>query len=166
MTDLHSRAKNLKLALFDIDGVLTDGKLYIGPGGQEFKAVSVKDGHGLKQLQRSGVQLGVISGRPSEAMEYRLNDLGFDHIFLAIEDKLPVFEKLLKELDITPEQCSFMGDDEPDLPLMSRAGIALAPVDAMPVVVESADWVSTLPAGVGAVRQACDFLLAARAEPN
>lgn len=166
MSDLHTRAKNLKLALFDIDGVLTDGKLYIGPRGQEFKAVSVKDGHGLKQLQRSGVQLGVISGRPSEAMEYRLNDLGFDHVYLAIEDKLPVFEKLLNELGITPEECSFMGDDEPDLPLMTRSGIALAPVDAMPMVTETADWVSTLPAGSGAVRQACDFLLAARMEPS
>ncbi len=162
MSAILQRAIELKLALFDIDGVLTDGKLYIGPGGQEFKAVNVKDGHGLKQLQRSGVQLGVISGRPSEAMEYRLKDLGFDHVFLAIENKLPVFEKLLNDLDITADQCSFMGDDEPDLPLMSRAGLALAPVDAMPVVIEAADWTSTLPAGSGAVRQACDWIVKAR----
>lgn len=162
MSKLTERARQLKLALFDIDGVLTDGRLYIGPGGQEFKAVSVKDGHGLKQLQRSGVQLGVISGRPSEAMEYRLRELGFDHIFLAIENKLPVFEKLLGDCGISAEQCSFMGDDEPDLPLMSRAGLALAPADAMPCVLEVADWHSSLPAGHGAVRQACDWILAAR----
>lgn len=162
MTDLKTRASRIKLALFDIDGVLTDGRLYIGPGGQEFKAVSVKDGHGLKLLQKSGVQLGVISGRPSEAMQYRLNELGFDHIFLAIEDKLPVFEDLLNNIGISAEECSFMGDDEPDLPLMRRAGLALAPIDAMPVVRDMADWVSELPAGHGAVRQACDFLLSSR----
>ncbi len=162
MSDLNSRAGRIRLALFDIDGVLTDGRLYIGPGGQEFKAVSVKDGHGLKRLQRSGVQLGVISGRPSEAMEHRLRELGFDHVFLAIEDKLPVFEKLLSSLNISADECSFMGDDEPDLPLMTRCGVALAPADAMPEVLEVADWTSTLPAGHGAVRQACDWLRQAR----
>ena len=162
MTDLTSRAAQIKLALFDVDGVLTDGRLYIGPGGKEFKAVSVKDGHGLKQLQRSGVQLGVISGRPSEAMAYRLEELGFDHVFLHIEDKLPVFEQLLDKLGLSPQQCSFMGDDEPDLPLMNLAGLALAPADAMPAVLEAADWTSTLPAGHGAVREACDWLRQSR----
>lgn len=162
MSDLLSRAAEIRLALFDVDGVLTDGRLYIGPGGKEFKAVSVKDGHGLKQLQRTGVQLGVISGRPSEAMEHRLGELGFDHVFLAIEDKLQVFEKLLDTLGLTADQCSFMGDDDPDLPLMQRAGLALAPADAIPSVLETADWTSTLPAGHGAVREACDWLRQAR----
>ncbi len=159
---LKARAARIKLAAFDIDGVLTDGLLYLGPEGQEFKATSVKDGHGLVMLKRAGVELAVISGRPSAAMAARCVELGIEHVALGVRDKLAVFRKLLERLKLKPDQTCFMGDDTPDLPLMEFVGLALAPSDAMEAVLEAAHWVSRSPGGKGAVREACDLLIAAR----
>lgn len=160
---LLKKARLIELAVFDVDGVMTDGRLYVGPGGQEFKAVHIHDGHGLKLLQRAGLRVGVISGRRSEAMEARFNDLGIQHVFMGVADKLAIFIALLKELGLEAEQSAYMGDDEPDLDPMRVAGLALSVPDAMPAVRKVAHWVSNRPAGRGAVRDACEWLLAARA---
>jgi 3-deoxy-D-manno-octulosonate 8-phosphate phosphatase (KDO 8-P phosphatase) len=159
---LRKKAAQVELAVFDIDGVMTDGHLYIGPGGQEFKAVHIHDGHGPKLLQRAGVEVAVISGRRSEAMEARLADLGVEHVFMGAADKLALFCALLEELNLEPLQTAYMGDDEPDLAPMRIAGIALSVRNAMPEVRAAADWVSAHDGGNGAVREACELLIAAR----
>lgn len=159
---VRRKARAIELAVFDVDGVMTDGRLYVGPGGQELKAVHIHDGHGLKLLQRAGIRVAVISGRRSEAMEWRLNDLGVQHVFMGVPDKLAMYLGLLKECGLDARQSAYMGDDEPDLEPMRLAGLALTVPDAMPVVRRMADWTSRRPAGAGAVREACELLLAAR----
>lgn len=160
--DLRSRAAAIRLAIFDVDGVMTDGRLYIGPDGMELKAVSVRDGHGIKCLRAAGIEPAVISGRPSAAIEHRLDELGVHHAYLAVRDKLSVYHDLLARLGLPPEQSAFMGDDEPDLQVMEQAGLAMTVSDAEPRILEIAHWISTRPGGMGAVREACDFLIEAR----
>ncbi|HXG28333.1 MAG TPA: HAD-IIIA family hydrolase [Nevskiales bacterium] len=159
---LRRKAARIELAVFDVDGVMTDGRLYVGPGGQEFKAVHIHDGHGLKRLMAAGVEVAVISGRRSEAIEARLADLGVEHVFMGAADKLAIFCALLEELNLEPHQVAYMGDDEPDLGPMRVAGLALAVRNAVPEIRAAADWVSTRDGGDGAVREACELLIAAR----
>ena len=160
---VRKRAARIRCAIFDVDGILTDGKLYLGPDGTEWKAVSVRDGLGLKLLMKAGIEVAVISGRPSPAMRQRLNSLGVQRVYLDTEDKLPAYEKVLRDLGLEDEALAVMGDDVPDLVLMERAGLALTAADAHPDVLEAAHWVSRYTGGVGAVREACDLILAARA---
>ena len=159
---VRRRAARIRCAVFDIDGVMTDGKLYLGPGGQEWKAVSVRDGLGLKLLLQAGIEVAVISGRPSTAMQSRFASLGVTRLYLDTEDKLPVYEHLRSDLGLRDEHCAVMGDDTPDLPMMECAGLALTVADAHPSVLKAAHWASRFPGGQGAVREACDLLLAAR----
>lgn len=158
------RAAKIRCVIFDVDGVITDGKLYLGPDGQEWKAVSVRDGLGLRLLLEAGVEVAVISGRPSIAMQSRLHSLGIKHIYLNTVDKLPAYERVQRDLGVQDEQCAVMGDDTPDLPMMQRAGLALTVSDAHSEVLKVADWVSRYPGGQGAVREACDLILAAQAK--
>lgn len=160
---IMKRAAGIRLALFDIDGVLTDGRLYIGENGIELRSSNVKDGHGLKLLVQGGITTGVISGRPAGAMRDRLKALGMTHAYFEVEDKVTVFETLISRLDIEPEQVAFMGDDTPDLPLLRRCGLALTVADAHPEVLAEAHWISTRDGGMGAVREACDLILSAQA---
>src|SRR5690349_261638 len=120
--NLKKKAAQIRLAVFDVDGVMTDGKLYIGPNGMELKAVHIHDGHGLKLLQPAGIEIAVTSGRRSDAMDVRLAQLDVQQVFMGVEDKLAVFNKLLDELGLQPRQASFMGDDEPDIGPMRKAG--------------------------------------------
>ncbi|MCI0749034.1 MAG: HAD-IIIA family hydrolase [Nevskiales bacterium] len=159
---LRKRAAQIRCVVFDIDGVLTDGKLYLGPDGQEWKTVSVRDGLGLKRLLQAGIEVAVISGRPSPALQNRLNSLGVKHVCLNTEDKRPAYERLLRTLGLSDAQCAVMGDDTPDLSMMQRAGLVLTVADAHPDVLRVAHWVSRHPGGNGAVREASDLLLAAR----
>jgi 3-deoxy-D-manno-octulosonate 8-phosphate phosphatase (KDO 8-P phosphatase) len=162
MDTATERAKKIRCAVFDIDGVLTDCKLYLAPDGSELKAVNVKDGLGLKLLLRAGIEVAIISGRPSEAMRRRFEGLGVRHIWLDVEEKVPAFETLLKTLGLDPAQVAVMGDDVPDVPLMQRAGLALTVADAHPRALAAAQWASRLSGGNGAVREACDFILRAQ----
>ncbi len=161
-TGLKQRLAMIRCVIFDVDGVITDGKLYLGPDGQEWKAVSVRDGLGLRLLLEAGVEVAVISGRPSLAMQSRLNSLGIQHVYLNTVDKLPAYERVLRDLDLRDEHCAVMGDDTPDLSMMRRAGLTLTVADAHADVLKAADWVSRYPGGQGAVREACDVLLSAR----
>lgn len=160
--DIMHRAAAVRLAIFDVDGVLTDGQLYIGHDGMETKAVSVRDGHGIKRLHHHGVSTAVISGRKSAAMSHRLTELGVQYVHLGVDDKMPVFETLLKSLQLTHDQCAYMGDDEPDLGVMRRVGLSLAVADAEDCAREAAHWISARPGGQGGVRDACDLILGAQ----
>jgi 3-deoxy-D-manno-octulosonate 8-phosphate phosphatase (KDO 8-P phosphatase) len=162
--DLKQRAARVRLAVFDVDGVLTDGRLYYGAGGEEFKVFHVHDGQGLKRLQKAGITLAIISGRDSAAVTRRMQDLGIEHVFQGDEHKLPIFERLLKQLGLTAEQCACVGDDLPDLPLLQRAGLAVAVANAQPVIKQAAHYVTVSHGGRGAAREVCDLILAAQAQ--
>ncbi|MEA5444869.1 HAD family hydrolase [Gammaproteobacteria bacterium AB-CW1] len=158
----EARAAQIRLAVFDVDGVLTDGRLYLGPDGFEMKVFHTRDGHGLKALRRQDIEVAIISGRASQAVESRMAQLGIEHVFLGVDDKLPCFEKLRQRLSVPREHCAFMGDDVVDLPVMREVGLAAAPADAHPDVARMAHWQSHRPGGFGAARECCDLLLAAR----
>ncbi|HEX4299669.1 MAG TPA: HAD-IIIA family hydrolase [Gammaproteobacteria bacterium] len=161
--DIKERAARVRLAVFDVDGVLTDGRLYYGAGGEELKVFHVHDGFGLKRLQAAGVILAIISGRDSAAVTRRMQDLGVEHVFQGDEHKLPIFERLLKQLSLTPEQCACVGDDLPDLPLLQRAGLAVAVANAQPAIKQAAHHVTVARGGHGAAREVCDLILATQA---
>lgn len=159
--ELLLRAQGMRLLLLDVDGVLTDGGLHYGEGGEVLKRFHTLDGHGLKLLARAGIQVGVISGRDSPALRQRLAALGIQHARLGTEDKLPAAQALLRQLAIDWPQTAVMGDDWPDLPLLHHAGLACAPANAHAEVRALAAHVTTLAGGAGAVRELCDLLLAA-----
>ena len=153
------KAANIKLALFDVDGVLTDGKLHYGPEGEQIKVFHALDGHGLKMLQSAGIDVGVISARKSVALQTRLNDLNVKHCYLGINDKLSVFQSLLKDLGLNGNDCSFAGDDVIDLPVMNECCLKFSVENGHFIVKDIADWVAPLTGGQGAVRAICDVLL-------
>lgn len=159
---LDTIARRIRLAVFDVDGVLTDGRLYMGPDGFEMKVFHTRDGHGLKALQKHGVAVGVISGRRSRAVEERMQQLGIQHVHLGVEDKLPCFEALRESLGFEASDCAFMGDDVVDLPVMETVGLSAAPADAHPDVLARAHWHGHKPGGFGAARECCDLILAAQ----
>jgi 3-deoxy-D-manno-octulosonate 8-phosphate phosphatase (KDO 8-P phosphatase) len=164
LAEVRRRASKIRCLFLDIDGVMTDCKLYLTPDGEELKAVNVKDGLGIKMLMKAGVQVAVISGRPSLAMQKRLSSLGIEHVYLNTEDKVTAYEEVKKALALTDEQCAHMGDDVPDLPLFERVGLALAVADAHPTAKLAADWTAANRGGDGAIREAVDLLLAAQAK--
>ncbi|TJY65140.1 HAD-IIIA family hydrolase [Sinimarinibacterium sp. CAU 1509] len=159
---IHERAQAIRCVFLDIDGVLTDGKLYIGPNGEETKTNYVRDGYGIKLALKQGLHIAVISGRPSESMRQRLQWLGIDHIALDTEDKEPAYLRIRTELGLTDAECAHIGDDVPDLPLLRRVGLAMTVADAHPSALECAHWVSRYSGGHGAVREAIDLILAAQ----
>lgn len=160
--DLTARARALRLAVFDVDGVFTDGRLIYSASGEELKVFHVRDGLGIKRLQASGVEIAIISGRASEAVRLRMTELGVRHIFQGDHDKQPLMDRLLDQLDCTAEQVSFMGDDLPDLPVMRGVGLAACPADAVAPVAEVSHWQAQLDGGRGAVREFCEFVIQAR----
>lgn len=160
--DLTARARALRLAVFDVDGVFTDGRLIYSPKGEELKVFHVRDGLGIKRLQASGVEIAIISGRASEAVSLRMTELGIRHVFQGDHDKLPLLHRLLAEFACTAEQVSFMGDDLPDLPVMREVGLAACPADAVAPVAEVCHWHAGLDGGRGAVREFCEFVIRAR----
>jgi 3-deoxy-D-manno-octulosonate 8-phosphate phosphatase (KDO 8-P phosphatase) len=162
MPDAATRAKAIRLALFDVDGVLTDGRLYYGPDGEAMKVFGILDGHGLKMLARSGVATGLISGRPSQAAAARARELGIAHVILGVDDKLAHFEALRAQLGLEASQCAFVGDDLPDAPVLARCGLAVAVANAVPEVKAMAHLVTRAGGGSGAVREFCEFVMRAQ----
>ena len=158
-SDVYEKAAKIKLALFDVDGVLTDGKLHYGPDGEQVKVFHALDGHGLKMLQSAGIDVGVISARKSIALQTRLNDLGIKHCHLGINDKRAVFYDLLSTLNLNGNDCAFAGDDVIDLPVMNECGLKFSVENGHFIVKDIADWVAPLTGGNGAVRAICDVLL-------
>ncbi len=156
---LSERIKPLRLIAFDVDGVLTDGGLYLSDSGEEFKRFNSLDGHGLKMLQASGLELAIITGRTSKCVEMRARNLGITRLYQGVEDKLATMQSLLAELKLTPEAAAFMGDDVVDLPVMRNVGLALSVPAAPQVVRDHAHYVSLREAGHGAVREVCELIL-------
>ena len=160
--DLIARARKIKLVAFDVDGVMTDGTLYLADDGQEYKGFNSLDGHGLKMLKSSGIELAIITGRSSRVVEHRAKNLGINIIHQGAHDKLAVYESMCRELNIDCEATAYMGDDVVDLPVMRRAGLAIS-VPAAPELVKShSHLITTRQAGHGAVREACEFLMRAQ----
>lgn len=162
MQDILARAKQIKLLIFDVDGVLTDGRIIIGDDGQEYKAFHSRDGHGMKLLQYTGVEIAIITGRTSKTVEHRMNGLGINHFYQGQRIKLPAYEDLLHKLDIQAEQCAYVGDDWVDLPIMSRVGLAIAVQDADSRVKQHAHWTTPSCGGQGAAREACELIMEAQ----
>lgn len=157
--DLRMRARDIRAAIFDVDGVLTDGVLYISEGGETLKAFHALDGHGLKLLAMGGITPIVITGRDSPAVRRRLQDLGIVHAVFGAHDKLAAALPLMAQLGVDWAQMAVIGDDWPDLPLLVRAGLAVAPANAHAEVKAVAHHVSTRKGGRGAARECCDLLL-------
>jgi 3-deoxy-D-manno-octulosonate 8-phosphate phosphatase (KDO 8-P phosphatase) len=159
---LVERAKKIRLLVLDVDGVLTDGKLYFTNTGDEIKAFSSLDGHGIKMLQKSGVTVAIITGRTSHILERRAEALGIEHLIQGREDKLEALEELRQTLPYDYEAIAHMGDDYPDLPLIRRVGLGLTVANAHWVLKQQAVWQSQFSGGNGAVREACDFIMMAQ----
>jgi 3-deoxy-D-manno-octulosonate 8-phosphate phosphatase (KDO 8-P phosphatase) len=155
------KAQGIQVVFFDVDGVLTDGGLYFSEQGETLKRFHTLDGHGLKLLQRAGVTPVVITGRDSKALRLRLEALGVQHAYFGTEDKRPAAEQALAQLGLTWAQAAGMGDDWPDLPVLSRCALACAPVNAQAEVLARADFVTQREGGAGAVRELCDLILVA-----
>lgn len=149
----------IKLLLLDVDGVMTDGRITYDNNGGELKSFDVKDGHGLKLLQRAGIEIGIITGRQSAVVARRAAELGIELVYQGVKDKLVPFHEILEKLRISPEEVAYVGDDVVDLPVMRRVGFAVTVADAVEDVKPFADLVTTRDGGRGAVREVCDFLL-------
>lgn len=162
MQDILNKAAQIRLAVFDVDGVLTDGSLYLGDDGQEYKAFNSRDGHGMKMLQASGVAIGIITGRQSQVVSLRMASLGIEHVYQGQLDKLPAFEALIDKLGLSPEQVAYVGDDVIDLPILLRAGLAVAVQDAHPLVKQHSHWITPNPGGRAAARDVCELIMQAQ----
>jgi 3-deoxy-D-manno-octulosonate 8-phosphate phosphatase (KDO 8-P phosphatase) len=152
----------IELLVLDVDGVLTDGRLYFGAKGEALKVFHVRDGHGIKLLLNAGIQVAAFSGRRSAAVTARMRELGVPSVVQGCTDKVAALQRLAKRLKLDPLNCACIVDDTPDLALMSAVGFAAAVADAHPIVKSAAHWVSRALGGHGAVRELCDALLRAR----
>lgn len=159
---VEQAAGNIRLLICDVDGVFSDGRIYLGNDGEELKAFNTRDGYGVKALQNGGVDVAIITGRNSPLVEQRMKSLGVRHIYMGQENKIAAFESLLQQLAITAEQVAYIGDDSPDLKVMKRVGLSICVPDGHPFVKKNADHITTLPGGFGAVREICDMLLIAQ----
>lgn len=162
MQDILEKARQIKLVIFDVDGVLTNGSLFLGDDGLEYKAFHSRDGHGMKMLQETGVEIGIITGRTSRVVELRMESLGIKHVFQGRLDKLSAYEGLIGDLGVAHEEVAYAGDDVVDLPVMLRAGLAIAPRGAHPLVLKHAHWQTPHAAGEGAGRDVCELIMEAQ----
>ena len=164
--DILARGARVKLAVFDVDGVLTDGKLWYAANGSEMKAFYAHDGIGMKRLLANGIEIAVITARMSHIVTERTAELGIVHVYQGQEKKLDCFEHLIGALKLTPDQVCYTGDDIVDLAVMLRVGLSIAPANAHPLVRERAHWHTALRGGEGAAREVCDLLLAAQGKAD
>lgn len=160
--DAEARARRVRLMAFDVDGVLTDGRLYIGAQGELMKAFDVRDGHGIKLLREAGIEVAILTARTSDIVAARARELGIARVLQGQSDKLAGFERLLADTGIDAGQAGYIGDDWPDLPVLRRARFAATVADACDEVKAVAHWVADAPGGRGAVRQLAEFILRAQ----
>ncbi|WNC72930.1 3-deoxy-manno-octulosonate-8-phosphatase KdsC [Thalassotalea psychrophila] len=158
-SNILSQAAQIKLLVCDVDGVFSDGRIYLGNDGEELKAFNTKDGFGIKALGQNGVDVAVITGRQSNIVEKRMTALGVKFIIQGEEDKLPALMKIAKNLELTNEQIAYIGDDVPDLPCIEAVGLGVAVNDAHPLVKQGANYVTFIKGGFGAVRELCDLIM-------
>jgi 3-deoxy-D-manno-octulosonate 8-phosphate phosphatase (KDO 8-P phosphatase) len=162
MDSITRLAQDIKLVIFDIDGVLTDGTLFFDNAGEEYKAFNSRDGHGIRMLMECGLDAAVITGRKSTLVEHRMHDLGVTTLYQGYRDKRPAFADLLQKQGLEPTQIAYVGDDVIDLPVMKQVGMAIAVQDAHPFVIEHADYVTRTPGGRGAAREVIETILQAQ----
>jgi 3-deoxy-D-manno-octulosonate 8-phosphate phosphatase (KDO 8-P phosphatase) len=162
----HNRLAELRLVAFDVDGVFTDGRFFLSDDGIESKAFNTQDGFGIRRLLDAGIEVAVISGRPSGAVEIRMAELGIKHVFVGARDKVAAFEKLIAELGISETECAFVADDIPDLALLERVGYSIAVANAVAQIRDLCDYTTLAHGGQGAVREVSDLVLAARPEAD
>lgn len=156
------RAKNIKCVIFDVDGVLTDGRLFFDLKGKEYKSFHAQDGQGLKLLQQQGITVAIISGRSSPIVATRMKNLGIQHVYQGHENKVAAFSDLISKLNIEPSAVAHVGDDLPDLAILNRSGLAIAVADANPSILPFCHGQTTRQGGHGAAREVCDAILTAQ----
>jgi len=159
ISQLQELAKNIRLVCFDVDGTLTDGRLYFDSEGRESKAFNVHDGQGLRLLEDNGIAVAFITARASESAKARARDLRLSHVFIGVKDKAACLQALCEQLSITTQQAAFMGDDVPDLAAMKLCALACVPSNAHPWMFDHANWAGSKKSGEGAARELCDFIL-------
>ncbi len=160
--DILKRARAVRMIIFDVDGVLTDGSLFYDDKGEEYKAFNSRDGHGIKMLRASGVTTAIITGRTSQVVLHRARNLGIDHIFQGADDKLVAFLELLASTGLEHHEIAYMGDDIVDLPVINRCGLAITVPDAPDEVKTRCHLVTRAAAGRGAAREACELIMRAQ----
>ena len=156
------KLKHIQLLLLDVDGVLTDGGIIYNDDGSETKIFNARDGFGLKLVMSAGIKVGIVTGRSSQALRHRCDNLGIDLLFDGVGDKAQMLEEIVAQTGIDTEQTAFVGDDLPDLPIMKNAGLSIAVADAHEIVRQKADWTTLAQGGQGAVREVCEALLTAK----
>ena len=157
--EFADKIRAVKLVVFDVDGVLTDGRIIFSNSGEETKLFDVKDGHGIKLLMRSGIDVAIITARESEVVRRRARDLGITHVFQGMKDKKMALEELVKASGVTPDAMAYMGDDIIDLPVLKRVAFSAAVADAVSEVIERVDFVAKRPGGRGAARELAELIL-------
>ncbi len=162
MKIIFEKAALIRLAVFDVDGVLTDGSLYLGGKGKEYKAFYARDGMGMKLLQSTGVSIAIITARHSPVVADRMESLGVQHVFQGQTDKLSAFKQLCDQLHLEPQQVAYTGDDINDIPVMLEAGLAIAVADAHALVIKQAHWQTQAIGGRGAAREVCELIMQAQ----
>lgn len=162
LEQVYAKAAAIRLIIFDVDGVLTDGSLFYGDDGQEYKAFNSRDGHGIKMLRATGVESAIITGRTSHVVLHRARNLNISRIFQGADDKLLSYQTLLKETGLEPEQTAYMGDDIVDLPVLKRCGLAITVPGAPELVHSQVHYVTRAAAGRGAAREACELIMRAQ----
>lgn len=155
----QQKIQGLKLLILDVDGVLTDGRLFFDDQGREYKCFHARDGHGIKLLRQTGVDVAIISGRKSNSVALRMQSLGVELVYQGHENKRAAFNEILQHLQLLPQQVAHVGDDVLDLPIMTQVGFAVAVADANFVVKKHADWCTEAMGGMGAVREVCDLIM-------
>lgn len=161
-TAISDSARQIRLLIIDVDGVLTDGGLLFDNRGEEYKRFSSLDGHGIRMLLEAGIEVAVITGRQSAIVDHRMRELGVTRVCQGSRDKRQAFETLLKDTGVEPAQVAYIGDDLPDLPIMRRTGLSIAVQNAQGFVKQHCDWVTSASGGHGAVREVTDFILHAQ----
>lgn len=156
------RAKQIKLLICDVDGVLSDGLLYMGNHGEELKTFNVRDGYGIRCLLTSDIEVAIITGRTSQIVTDRANTLGIRYVYQGQSDKLTAFELLLQATNLTKQQVAYIGDDLIDWPVMAKVGLSVAVADAHPLLITKANYITHINGGKGAVRELCDLILLAQ----
>ena len=162
MDKVNERAARIRLVIFDVDGVLTDGSLFIDADGRELKAFHSRDGHGMKMLMDSGVEIGIITGRTAAVVDHRMVSLGIRHVYQGQREKLPAFNELIGKLGLSADQVAYVGDDVVDLPILCRVGLAITVPEAHTLVQEHVHYVTSLAGGRGAAREVCELIMAAQ----
>ena len=156
--DLKQKASKIKLLAFDVDGVMTDGSITYDENGIEYKTFNAKDGHGLAKMVKTGFLTAVITGRRNGTVDRRAEDLRFSEVFQGVKNKLPILEGIMEKYELDFSQVAYMGDDEPDIPILEKVGIAACPADAVDRVKNICNFISSKEGGKGAVRELCDYI--------